>query len=149
MKWPVAHSLNSTWFWLELVGNCRERLKITMECTNIQFCERLGHGWQFHTLYADALVMQGARSAAAMVLSMQGKLVCVFHREGFRLPVPSHCWEMINDANIFFCSLKSYPPSAAYMYQWIRSALVQIMACHLIGAKPLSKPVLGYCQLDP
>ena len=50
MKWPVAHSLNSTWFWLELVGNCRERLKITMECTNIQFCERLGHGWQFHTL---------------------------------------------------------------------------------------------------
>ena len=22
MKWPVAHSPNSTWFWLELVGNC-------------------------------------------------------------------------------------------------------------------------------
>ena len=50
MKWPVAHSLNSTGFWLELVGNCCERLKITMECTNIQFCERLGHGWQFHPL---------------------------------------------------------------------------------------------------
>ena len=50
MKWPVAHSPNSTWFWLELVGNCCERLKIIMECTNIQFCERLGHGWQFHPL---------------------------------------------------------------------------------------------------
>ena len=49
-KWPVAHSPNSTWFWLELVGNCCERLKIIMECTNIQFCERLGHGWQFHPL---------------------------------------------------------------------------------------------------
>ena len=23
------------------------------------------------------------------------------------------------------------------------------MACHLFGAKPLSKPMLGYCQLDP
>ena len=50
MKWPVAHSPNSTWIWLELVGNCCERLEIIMECTNIQFCERLGHGWQFHPL---------------------------------------------------------------------------------------------------
>ena len=40
-------------------------------------------------------------------------------------------------------------PSAAYMPKWIGSALVQIMACRLIGAKPLSKPVLGYYQLDP
>ena len=35
------------------------------------------------------------------------------------------------------------------MRQRIRSALVQIMACRLFGAKPLSKPMLGYCQLDP
>ena len=39
-------------------------------------------------------------------------------------------------------------PCAAYMPQWIRSALVQIMACRLFGTKPLSKPMLGYCQLD-
>ena len=50
MKWPVAHSPNSTWFWFELVGNCCERLRIIMEYTNIQFCEQLGHGWQFHPL---------------------------------------------------------------------------------------------------
>ena len=43
----------------------------------------------------------------------------------------------------------SSPPSAAYMHQWIRSSLVQIMASCLFGAKPLPKPVLGYCQLDP
>ena len=30
------------------------------------------------------------------------------------------------------------------MRQWIGSALVQIMACRPIGAKPLSKPMLGY-----
>ena len=35
------------------------------------------------------------------------------------------------------------------MCQWIGSALVQIMACRLFGAKPLYKPTLGYCQLDP
>ena len=35
------------------------------------------------------------------------------------------------------------------MRQWIGSALFQIMACRLFGTKPLSKPVPGYCQLDP
>ena len=40
------------------------------------------------------------------------------------------------------------PPSAAYMRQWMMLTLVQIMACRLFGAKTLSKPLLGYCQLD-
>ena len=40
------------------------------------------------------------------------------------------------------------PPCVAYMRQWIGSALVQITACHLLGAKPLSKPVLIYCPVD-
>ena len=44
--------------------------------------------------------------------------------------------------------LKSSNPSAAYMCQWIGSASVQIMAFRLFGAKPLSKPMLVYCQLD-
>ena len=37
-----------------------------------------------------------------------------------------------------------FSPSAAYMRQWIGSALVQIM----FGAIPLFKPTLGYYQLD-
>ena len=37
----------------------------------------------------------------------------------------------------------------AYMRQWNGSALVQIMACRLSSAKPLSKAMLGYYQLDP
>ena len=45
--------------------------------------------------------------------------------------------------------INSSPPSAPYICQLIGSALVQIMACRLFGAKPLSKPLLGYCQLDP
>ena len=39
-------------------------------------------------------------------------------------------------------------PSAAYMRQWTGSSLVQLMACRLIGAKPLPEPVLAYCHLD-
>ena len=45
--------------------------------------------------------------------------------------------------------VNSSPPSAAYMHRWTGSALVQIMACLLDGAKPLSEPMLIYCQLDP
>ena len=44
--------------------------------------------------------------------------------------------------------LNSYPPSAAYMHQWTGSALVQVMACRLFGAKPLPEPMLTYCQLE-
>ena len=51
--------------------------------------------------------------------------------------------------HVMICN-KSPPPlrpprihSATYMRQWIRSALVQVMACRLFG----TKPVLGYCQL--
>ena len=46
-------------------------------------------------------------------------------------------------------SFNSSPPSAAYVHQWIGSALVQIMACCLFGIKPLSKTMLDYCQLNP
>ena len=42
-----------------------------------------------------------------------------------------------------------YPPSDAYMCQWIRSVLGHIMAYRLFGIKPLSKPMLGYCELEP
>ena len=39
-------------------------------------------------------------------------------------------------------------PLVLHIYVWMGSALVQIMACRLFGAKPLSKPMLGYCQLE-
>ena len=45
--------------------------------------------------------------------------------------------------------LKSSPLSAAYMRQWIGPEFIKIKACNLFGAKPLSKPMLGYSQLDP
>ena len=40
------------------------------------------------------------------------------------------------------------PPSAASMRQWTGSALVQVMACRLFGAKPFPEPMLAYCQPD-
>ena len=39
-------------------------------------------------------------------------------------------------------------PSGVYMHQLIGSALLQIMACRLFCAKPLSEPMLEYCHLN-
>ena len=46
------------------------------------------------------------------------------------------------------CWLSFNSPSAAYMCQWTRSALVQVMAWCLFGTKPLPESTLAYCQLD-
>ena len=48
----------------------------------------------------------------------------------------------INNAHSFVAINISSPHSAEYMRQWIGSALVQIMAWRLFGAKPSSKSVL-------
>ena len=45
--------------------------------------------------------------------------------------------------------VNSPPHSAAYMRQWTRSAMVQIMVCCLLSAKPITEPTLSYSQLDP
>ena len=45
--------------------------------------------------------------------------------------------------------VNSSPPSAAYMHQWTRSSLVQVMICRLFSAKPLPDPMLPSCQLHP
>ena len=43
----------------------------------------------------------------------------------------------------------SSPSTVADFRQWTESALVQVMACRLCGAKPLPEPMLTYYQLDP
>ena len=46
-----------------------------------------------------------------------------------------------------WCCLASitHLPQVLHICQGIRSALVQIMACHLFSTKPLCKPMLAYC----
>ena len=46
-------------------------------------------------------------------------------------------------------SINSLRPSGVYMRQKNKPSLVQIMACGLFSAKPLSEPMLSYCLLDP
>ena len=52
-------------------------------------------------------------------------------------------WRVL--AEISFNSLRL---SDAYMHHYNIPTFVQITACRLFGAKPLSEPMLSYCQLD-
>ena len=47
--------------------------------------------------------------------------------------------------SIYFNSLR---PRDAYMSHQTYPSLVQIMAYHMVGTKPLSEPMLPYCQSD-
>ena len=51
-------------------------------------------------------------------------------------------------ATLWPSCFNSSTPSAAYMCRWTESALVQVMACRLFGAKPLPEPMFTFCQLD-
>ena len=46
-------------------------------------------------------------------------------------------------------AINSSPPNATYMRQWTGSALVQVMACRLFGARPLPELMPSNCRLDP
>ena len=58
---------------------------------------------------------------------------------------PSHylnqCWRVTGQFNPQEWNQLNSSLPAAYIRQWTGSALVQIMACRLFGAKPLSKPI--------
>ena len=45
--------------------------------------------------------------------------------------------------------LNSLRPRDTYMHHQTRALLVQIMACCLFDTKPLSEPMLVYCEMEP
>ena len=47
----------------------------------------------------------------------------------------------INVNSVLYGGINSSPPSAAYIRQWTRWALVQVMVFRLFGAKPLPEPM--------
>ena len=51
--------------------------------------------------------------------------------------------------NCELSTINSLKPGDVSVRRRPRASMVEIMACRLFGAKPLSEPMLEYCQLDP
>ena len=71
--------------------------------------------------------------------------------------VASNYWQLNNLFNWLFrltimkttiLGFNHLRPRDAYMRQENKPSLVQIMACRLVGAKPLSEPKMEFCQLN-
>ena len=128
---------------------------------NKQFLRQVGRSaaywslcyWYIHNLivlqwYCSMLLRNCIHFAAMCYFTLHKTMLIIIYfiaslEYHFPISIP---WLSNENTNSTF---KSSPPSAAYMYLWMGSALVQIMACRLFGAKPLFKPMLVYCQLNP
>ena len=70
------------------------------------------------------------------------------HDKGRTLLYSLYCSFTLSPKDLF-ASFNSLRPSDANMRHQPISSLLQIMACRLAGDKPLSEPILEYCQLNP
>ena len=63
---------------------------------------------QVNTIAANALALCFARSSTTVVhvFTMYNEQGLVFHREGFKLPVPNQCQEMIENTKSFLYFLR-------------------------------------------
>ena len=59
----------------------------------------------------------------------------IFIKLNISKPIPK------TNAKVLAVHFNSSPPNATYMRQWTGSALFQVMAWHLFGAKPLPEPM--------
>ena len=102
--------------------------------------------WWHRSLSTLALVMACCQCHQAITWTNANELgLEAFNPEQFH----QKCSTYLSLIWIWKFSVNSLRPSDILMHQYIMPALVQIMACHLFGAKPLSEPMLPYYQLDP
>ena len=126
VPYPSVKSLQLIWG----SDTCRFHLRVPylqMSCSDLTM-------WQGTRIVVPAVVAR--LHASLMYLCISQHISCL-------------CFSSLFQVKIL--QPNSWRPSDAYMHQYNIHVptLLQIMACHLFGAKPLSEPMLPYCQLDP
>ena len=102
--------------------------------------------WQNNThkiISLSPLAQQGKFPGCSTALSCQFYTKKIFLKKPFSFLVKFSIY-MIDMQHVLTHLL-----IARHTCQWIGGALVQIMACRLFDAKPLSKPMLYHCQFGP
>ena len=81
------------------------------------------------------------------ILPAHWKISILFTGENLRVLRFKISCAFLNAPMVSCQCVNSLRPSDAYMPQWNGPSSAQIMACRLLGAKPLSEPMLVYWQL--
>ena len=97
------------------------------------------HDMSFHSFYIIDHLLTIILEWRQQVLCV---VECILSRQG-NLHVSDQKWAQDRSPNMH--SINSLRPSDAYMRQKPDPSVVQIMACRLFGAKPLSEPMTEYC----
>ena len=99
---------------------------------------------------ASALIMEILESCSEPSIFCAAKVLLSawFLKFRFRVYFSIACGYIYIYIYIRCWFIHSSPHSAAYMRQFIGSALVQIMGCHLFGTESLSEPMLSYCLME-
>ena len=79
-----------------------------------------------------------------VVLCGSCDLTLLLECKGVLWTMKTCCCFVFSKKNIY-----SLRPLDVFVRHQARSSLAQIMACHLIGPRPLPEPMLDYCWLDP
>ena len=114
----------------DFVGNLNKLLKQQSSCLVIwDTMTLMWRYWSGKILLPDEppchriLVAHGLHWTQVTLVTYQGKIICI----------------IVGTIDKF----NSTRPCDAYMRYWLMASLVQIMACRLFGAKPLSKSVMA------
>ena len=134
IKWILV-ALRKSWLWI----NCRDHPECDIQ---LQFLPSdVVEGFHFDSDTTPGILL-GLRSAnERWCYFIMSSLISWAH---IQKSPNSMTWEwIVSFPNCtHFISLRQ---SDAYMRRWTRLSLIQIMACRLTGAKPLSEPMMGYC----
>ena len=130
------------------------RLKTSAMLLRLQYVNSLSPSvaiWRHRTWSTLIQVMACCLTAPSHYLNQYGHLVSKVlehSSEGIIIRRAEDNNQYDKIGNCILTHFPLVPHICTYMWQWIGWALVQIMACRLSGAKPLSKPMMGYRQLD-
>ena len=137
--WPFVWGIHQSLVNSLYKGQWRRSLMFSLICTLNKWLSKQSCGWWFETPSCSLWHHHNvSRNYVSLLIS------------SWMLPL-SFVWTIVYiDGKVQDCSnfINPSPPSAAYKCQWIGWALAQIMALRLVGAKPLSEPMLEYHKLD-
>ena len=123
----------SMYAWLRVVSLTHKWLEMGGCILSIVATDVLVLKHQAISIHCAELIITGLDQFHTEILQLQGT---VWENE-------IAFWEKI----LRCLRVNSSPPRSAYMHQWTRSPLIQLMVCRLFSAKPLPEPMLLYCQL--
>ena len=133
------------WVWIKISGSSKLKLNLTEKVDKSDFLwevfwSKLCISWEINNFYTNLYILMYLYIVSIITLSVKYVAYLPMNIMKIYMWFIFFSWQFIEMSGVGWLSavLNSSP---SYMHQWIKSALVQIMACRLFSTKPFSKPM--------